>query len=316
MQLLTPVPVSVSGFPITYDSTIFSLGSCFAEHISQKLRYFQFDNSVNPLGILFHPEALEKLISFAVSGKTFTASDVFFHNDRWHCFDAHSDLSGPDRGALLDNLNLAVSQSREWVSSASHFIITLGTAWAYRHEVSGAIVANCHKVPQREFTKELLSAERISRAICSIADSIRSVNPRAQIIFTISPVRHIKDGFTGNQLSKASLISGLHNAIEARPDCHYFPSYEIVMDELRDYRFYASDMLHPNQLAIDYIWEKFARAWISDAAAAGMSEVDAIRKALAHRPSDAASEQHAAFLASVHHRIEALRARLPNADFD
>ncbi|MBD3583369.1 GSCFA domain-containing protein [Flavobacterium selenitireducens] len=314
MQFTTPVPISKSGFPISYDSRLFSMGSCFAENIAQKLDHFQFRNVVNPFGILFHPLALEKAFGFFCDGKVFDGSDVFFHNGRWHCFDVHSGLSSPDKESLITTLNQITSDASETLREATHIVITLGTAWVYRNNGSGEFVANCHKVPQREFSKELLAPEAVSRSVSAMCDVIANLNTGAHVIFTISPVRHLKDGFVENQRSKSHLISGLHASIEKRENCHYFPSFEIVMDELRDYRFYASDMIHPNQVAIDYIWERFVSSWIADACADDMSEVDAIRKALAHRPFEPDSEQHNKFRSTVREKIETLRKRLPFLD--
>jgi len=315
MQLITPVSIAKSPNPISYASEILSLGSCFAENISEKLEYFKFRNVVNPFGILFSPDAIEKFIAYAVSGKVFSEADVFFHNERWHCFDAHSDLSDPDRQRLIADLNHRISSAREKMATATHFIITPGTAWVYRKIDTDALVANCHKVPQREFSKEWLSPDAVCASVRSIIDRILELNPTARIIFTISPVRHLKDGIIQNQMSKSNLISGLHQALQGMPNCHYFPSFEIVMDELRDYRFYASDMMHPNQLAIDYIWEKFVAAWISASEYETMQEVDGIRKALAHRPFNPDSEQHRKFLESLEKRIGQIREKLPLASF-
>lgn len=283
--------------------------------MAEKFDYFQFRNDVNPFGILFHPQALARFVQFASEKKSFTEADIFYHSERWHCFDAHSDLSHPDKQTLLANLNQAIKSTHENLQTATHFIITFGTAWVYRKSDSGNLVANCHKVPQYEFSKEILGVDDISRSVCRIVDLISRLNPNAQIIFTVSPVRHIKDGFIENQRSKSHLLAGLHSALENAGNCHYFPSYEIVMDELRDYRFYTSDMIHPNQTAIDYIWEKFVFCWISEKVSADMNEVDAIRKALAHKPFNPDSEQHRKFVSSIENRIQKLRERLPLLDF-
>lgn len=315
MQFTTPVPVPKSDFPISYDSEVFAVGSCFAENMSAKFRHFGFRNTVNPFGILFHPLAIERFLEFAVGNKQFSESDVFHHIDRWNCFDAHSDLSANDKEILIGNLNSAIASSGEKMKSATHFIITLGTAWAYRNIGSGELVANCHKVPQKEFSKELLSVQAIEKSIGECVNLIRSANPSAQIIFSVSPVRHIKDGIVGNQRSKANLISGLHSALE-KADAHYFASYEITMDELRDYRFYAPDMLHPNQIAIDYIWEKFCESWISPEDFQLMAEVDSIKKAKAHRAFNPDSTSHQTFLVSLENRMQNLRKRLPHIGLD
>lgn len=318
MHFTTPIPIPKSSNPIDYHSRIVSLGSCFAVNIGQKLDYFKFRNITNPFGILFHPLALEKFIGFAVNAKTFTEADIFYHNDCWQCFDAHSDLSHPDKDTVLDSLNDAVTLAYAEIKTATHLIITLGTAWVYRHSESGNLVANCHKVPQKQFTKELLSVEAIKQSLENIISMVRDTNPSAQIIFTVSPVRHIKDGFTQNQWSKANLISALHETLAIPPlgvRGLYFPSYEIMMDELRDYRFYAQDMIHPNQTAIDYIWERFTGAFIAPEAHKTMQEVENIQKGLAHRPFNPQTESHQQFLASLNTRIGTLKRQFPHISF-
>jgi lysophospholipase L1-like esterase len=285
--------------------------------MGQKLDYFKFRNSTNPFGILFHPVALEKFIGFAANAKTFTEEDIFFHNERWHCFDAHSDLSHTDKDVLLTNLNSAIADTSELLKKSSHIIITLGTAWVYRNIESNALVANCHKVPQKEFIKELLSVATIQQSLQNIISLIHTVNPTAQILFTVSPVRHIKDGFIQNQWSKANLISALQETLNAGPKLNsfYFPSYEIMMDELRDYRFYSEDMIHPNQTAIDYIWERFTEACISPETTEIMKIADSIQKGLQHRSFNPQSQQHLAFVAKLQEKIAVLQKQHPHITF-
>lgn len=318
MHFTTPIPILKSSNPIDYHSRIVSLGSCFAVNIGQKLDYYKFRNATNPFGILFHPLAIEKFIGFAINGESFTEVDIFFHNGRWHCYDAHSDLSHPDKDAMLAGLNTAAALAKAEISSATHLIITLGTAWTYRHSESGNLVANCHKVPQKEFTKELLSAEAIKQSLENIISMVEKSNPSAHLIFTLSPVRHIKDGFTQNQWSKSNLISALHEVLSTgnrKPSTTYFPSYEIMMDELRDYRFYAQDMIHPSETAIDYIWERFAETFTSTEAQNTMQEVETIQKSLSHRPFNPGTEQHKQFLTSVNDRITRLKQQFPHISF-
>jgi hypothetical protein len=307
MQFRTQIPISKSNYPIDYNSKIMSLGSCFAVNMAEKLDYFKFQNSCNPVGILFHPLAIEKLIDFAVSGKQFTENDIFFHNERWHCFDVHSDLSTSNKEDLLASLNAIIKSTNRKISEATHFIITYGTSWVYRNIESDSIVANCHKVPQKQFKKELLSIEEIEKSIANTLKLIRSVNPNCNIVFTVSPVRHIKDGFVENQWSKANIISALHKTFDFRlSTVTYFPSYEIMIDELRDYRFYAEDMLHPNQVAIDYIWKRFKETSISENAFAVMDEVENIQKSLSHKPFNPDSESHLKFETKVREKITKL----------
>ncbi len=315
MHFTTRVPIGHYNNQIGYNSSVVSLGSCFAVNIGAKFDHFKFRNVTNPFGILFHPLALEKFVSFAVNGKTFTEADIFFHEGRWHCFDAHSELSDADPENLLRNLDAAVKSANAELTNASHLVITLGTAWVYRHTSSGNLVANCHKIQQKQFTKELLGVQEIEQSIRGIMRMVLTLNPYINFIFTVSPVRHIKDGFAENQRSKAHLIAGLHEAIGSNDRAFYFPSYEIMMDELRDYRFYAGDMIHPSQQAIDYIWERFADACILTESKSLMAEIDSIQKGLSHRPFNPDGEQHQKFLHALQQKISTLRKKYPHMVF-
>lgn len=310
MQFTTPIPIPKNEFLIDYTSKIISIGSCFAVNMAEKLDYYKFQNSCNPFGILFHPLAIEKLIELAVAEKKFTDDDVFFHNERWHCFDAHSDLSTSNKDELLATLNAILVSVRKYIIQASHCIITYGTSWVYRNIESQKIVANCHKVPQKQFQKELLTVATIQGSITNTVNLIHTLNPECKLIFTVSPVRHIKDGFVENQRSKANIISALHETFDFQlSTISYFPSYEIMMDELRDYRFYTEDMLHPNQTAINYIWKRFADAVISEKACTTMDEVEGIQKSLAHKPFNPESESHLKFQAKVIEKITILESQ-------
>ena len=318
MNFRTPIPISKSNRLIDYNSNIVSLGSCFAVNMAEKLDYFKFQNTCNPFGILFHPLAIEKFIDFAVSKKQFTENDIFFHNELWHCFDAHSDLSNPDREELLVSLNAVVQSTKIAIEQASHVIITYGTSWVYKNIESNEVVANCHKVPQKQFEKSILSIETIQKSIRNTIDLIQKVNSKCCVIFTVSPVRHIKDGFVENQWSKANLISSIHQVIQTehlKLNTGYFPSYEIMMDELRDYRFYSEDMLHPNQVAIDYIWKRFKETTISDAVFTTMEEVENIQKSLMHRPFNPQSESHLKFVSKLNEKITKLETQNPFMKF-
>lgn len=318
MNFTTKIPIAKSANPISYSSKIVSLGSCFAENMGEKFSYFKFDSIVNPFGIIFNPVSIEKLISRVAGNQKFIEDDVFFHNDLWQCFDVHSELSHTDKGQLLVNLNSLIESTNNQITKSTHIIITYGTSWVYRSKSSGNIVANCHKVPQNQFGKELLSVQTIEESIRNTIDLIRKINPDCIFIFTISPVRHIKDGFVENQRSKSHLIVALHNLLQTehfKLNTEYFPSYEIMMDELRDYRFYAEDMLHPSQTAIDYIWERFSESHISEASHSIMEEVANIQKALAHRPFNPDSDAHQRFLLNLKGRIEKLQQHFPYLTF-
>lgn len=312
MQFRTQIPISKSNNPIDYNSKILSVGSCFAENMAEKFDYFKFQNETNPFGIIFNPASIEKLFSRVCKEELFMEKDVFFHNERWHSFEVHSDLSNADRQELLESLNKAVTETNKKIKEATHIIITFGTSWIYRNLESHEIAANCHKVPQKQFSKELLSVEVIQKSIQNTIDLIQTLNPDINFIFTISPVRHIKDGFTENQVSKSHLFTALHQVLKTH---NYFPSYEIMMDELRDYRFYNEDMLHPNQIAIDYIWKLFSENYISQESISTMQEVDEIQKSLRHRSFNPESEQHQKFLAKLQQKITLLGEKLPHIKF-
>lgn len=318
MKLQTTISLHSAKNQIGYESQVLILGSCFAENIGSKLDYFKFQSFQNPFGILFHPLAIAKLISKAVKKETYSEDDIFFLNERWHCFDAHSDVSKPSKENLLEELNSGLENMYEEITKATHVLITLGTAWVYRNIATDGIVANCHKVPQKEFSKELQTVEEIRYCLRDILENVQAINKKAKFIFTVSPVRHLKDGFVESQRSKAHLISAVHQIIQTSHFAlctSYFPSYEIMMDELRDYRFYKTDMVHPNQLAIDYIWEKFKKVWISPDTFAVLEKVESIQKGVLHRPFNASSESHQQFLKSLGDKIAYLQQEYPHMKF-
>ena len=232
----------------------------------------------------------------------YSENDIFFHNERWHCYEVHSDWSNYNAAEFLENLNAVLRTSLIQLFQASHIIITYGTSWVYRNTESNAIIANCHKVEQKEFKKEILSIETIEKSIQNTIGYFQIINPNVNFIFTVSPVRHLKDGVVENQLSKAHLISAIYQQLQTEQcklNTEYFPSYEIMMDELRDYRFYAEDMIHPSEVAIDYIWQRFSETTISEENHSIMNEIEIIQKGLAHRPFNPNSQSHMQFLSKL-----------------
>lgn len=310
MNFTTKIPITQNANPIDYNSKIVSFGSCFAENMGDKLLYYKFQTQVNPFGIIFNPFSIEKLIERVVLQRYFTKDDIFFFNERWHCYEVHSELSDADAEVVLSKLNRILSDTQKQLQQATHIIITYGTSWVYRHIETNAIVANCHKVPQKQFSKELLSIDSIQKAIQNTVSLIATLNPKCNFIFTVSPVRHLKDGFVENQVSKAHLIAAIYATTNTKQQTlNYFPSYEIMMDELRDYRFYADDMMHPSPMAIDYIWERFAATQIDASAITTMELVQTIQKGLAHRPFNPNSESHQRFEANLKEKIATLEAQ-------
>ncbi|MEY8020907.1 GSCFA domain-containing protein [Muriicola sp. SD30] len=318
MELQTHVPLDKAPIPISYDSEIMLLGSCFANHIASRLTYFQFRNRVNPFGTLFHPQAITNLIIRSIKGKKFRKEELIYHQESWHSFEVHSEMSRAEADDLLTGLNTGLQELREFLLNASHLVITLGTAWGYKSKDKDSWVANCHKVPQSEFTKILSTPADIKEHLFNALTAVFEINPEIGVLFTVSPVRHLKDGFVENQRSKAHLMVAVHELVEqfSNEKVYYFPSYELMMDELRDYRFYEADMVHPNALAVNYIWEKFSPVCIDDKEHAVMLSVEEIRKGLAHIPFNPHSEANKAFKLALGEKIDDLRKRYPFMKFE
>ncbi|MDT0641427.1 GSCFA domain-containing protein [Zunongwangia sp. F363] len=322
MEFRTIVPTKEQQPKIDYNSKIFMLGSCFTENIGEKLEYFKFQNFRNPFGIFFHPRAIENFLDRVVSRFKYKDEDVFRHNERWHSFEAHSELSNSNKKNLLRDLNTGLRNSGKFLKSATHIVITLGTAWGYYHKDLDETVANCHKVAQQEFEKQLMTVDEIRQSLLQILSSIHLINPKASIIFNISPVRHLKDGFTDNQWSKSNLLAALQQCLsefsqnkEWGETLSYFPSYEIMMDELRDYRFYAEDMVHPNKTAVDYIWKQFQKTWISAEAEPTLKEVERIQKSLSHRSFNQKSKAHQKFQKQLQGKMQKLQKKYSHIKF-
>ena len=315
MKLQTQIPLKPLENSIDYNAKVFLMGSCFVENIGEKFSYYKFQSLVNSFGIIFHPKAIENLISRIIQQKKFTKEDVFFLNERWHCFEVHSVLSNPSEEIFLNKLNEILEESFSFLKTASHIVFTLGTAWGYENKESANLVANCHKVPQKNFNKVLFNAIEIEASLKIITRLIKEINPKAAILFTVSPVRHLKDGFIENQRSKAHLITAIHQIIEKDTSISYFPSYEIMMDELRDYRFYAEDMIHPNKTAINYIWEKFKETAVASSCTNTMKEVEKIQSGLSHRPFNTESDEFIKFQEKLQQKIVYLSEKHPHITF-
>lgn len=315
MHFSTKITIPQSRFPIDYDCKIILLGSCFAENMGEKFNYFKLQTTVNPFGIIFNPVSIAKIIERSVRKNYFKETDVFYHNELWQSFEVHSEHSNIDKNSFLISLNELIDATHQQLTEATHLFITLGTSWVYRNIETNNIVANCHKVAQNQFTKELLKSTEIENSITTLIALVKSINSRCTFTVTVSPVRHIKDGFVENTVSKAHLIAALHQITNQHPTLTYFPAYEIMMDELRDYRFYSEDMLHPNATAVDYIWELFCKSFVAVPAVQTMSAIDAIQKGLAHKPFNPNSDVHQKFETHLKTKIEAIQKAFPHISF-
>jgi len=315
MKWRTEVEISKGPRPVGYPDGVVVLGSCFADHLGKKLAYYQYRHLANPFGVLFHPIPMERLLHRSFEGLRFTGEDLFEHQHLWRCLEVHSRLAGPSREKTLVGMNTALEAVRIAVESASHIVITLGTAFAFRHSADSVLVANCHKLPQELFSRELTPVPDLVRSLESTVAMIRGINHRIHILFTVSPVRHIRDGLVENQRSKAHLLSAVHQVVD-QAQVHYFPAYELLMDELRDYRFYDRDLIHPTEQAVDFVWEKFRDSWVDPGAIPVMKRVEAIRKQLAHRKLNGEPDADFTPGETLVQRVESLKADYPFIHFD
>ena len=314
MKFRTAIKCRPAARQIDHRSKVVLLGSCFSEHMEAKFDHFKFDSFSNPFGILFHPLAIEKAVQDCISENYYTQDSLIKHRDSWLSLNHHSKFDHSDSEKTLTAINQNIDYAHAALKTASHVIITLGTSWVYKWNENDQVVGNCHKISQKNFTKQLLTSEEILGSLKGIIKHIRSVNTDVNFIFTLSPVRHLKDGFIENSLSKALLLAAIHE-LQEDPETFYFPAYEIMIDDLRDYRFYKSDMIHPSEMAVDYIWNLFGSSWLSEASRELMIEIDEIQRSLAHRPFDPNSDGHKKFEMNLEEKIENLQVRHPQIKF-
>ena len=283
MKFRTEITMSPAPFSISHSDKVMMMGSCFAENISDRMLCAGFTVNVNPFGVVYNPASLANGLQELIFRKPYTEADLFLHEGAYHSFSHHSRFSGRDKTAVLEKINTTLADASEFLRQAQLLIITFGTAYVYHLVSTGKVVSNCHKLPAREFEEKRLTVEQITEQWNQLIRDIRTVNPEIKILFTVSPIRHWKNGANANQLSKAVLLLAVDEMIQSNRQCFYFPAYEIVLDDLRDYRFYADDLIHPNSQSIDYIWEKFSDAFFNPSTVKLIREYEAKQKALNHR---------------------------------
>lgn len=310
----TEVELPHPSFGLSHDDTIVMLGSCFAENIGQKLLRAKFDVDINPYGIVYNPISVAKVLMEILACKQYAEADVFSYGGLWHSFMHHGSFSCIDRGDCIEGINRRIRKAYEKLLSADCLILTFGTAYVY--SLDGVVVSNCHKLPEKRFQRSLASVGKLLSEMSEAVDRLFGINPAVKVICTVSPVRHMRDGFHNNQLSKSSLLL-LSEELRGKygDRFFYFPSYEIMMDELRDYRFYADDMLHPSQVAIDYVWSCFCKTFFSSATMALIGEFEKIRSGLQHRPLHPDSDEYRRFVNSLKEKIYAMSHQYVNLDF-
>ncbi len=311
MQLTLELNVPPIQKPIKYTNKIMLIGSCFTENMSERLLQHRFSVMSNPHGILFNPLSVASSIDSYVSNKQYTKGELFYLNELWNSWDHHTRFSHTDADTALAMINQSQKEAAAFVRDADYVIITLGSAFQYYLTEKDKAVANNHRAPAQWFHKELLDIEMIVAAMDFSLDKLLSVNPGVQIIFTISPVRHIRDGVVDNNRSKARLIEAVHELCEKYKQAYYFPAYELIIDILRDYRYYDIDFVHPNYLATSFVWEQFVNACIDADTKTLMKDVLEISTARAHRTRFPDTEAHRKFKASYVQKIEELQKKFP-----
>ncbi|MFR9165400.1 MAG: GSCFA domain-containing protein [Dysgonomonas sp.] len=311
MQFRTKIDIPKSELSIDHQMKTMLFGSCFSENIGNRLIDNKFYVNKNPFGIIYNPSSISKVIRRIIVGEKFTENDLFYHNHLYGSFLHHGSFSDTDKDCCLQNINASLDKAHSDLSDADLLIITFGTAYAYRLKDTKKIVSNCHKFPASEFERERLNIDDIVNDWSLLIQNLRTINPNIKFLFTVSPIRHWKDGAHENQLSKSLLLLSIDRLEKTFGDAYYFPSYEIMMDELRDYRFYAEDMLHPNDVALEYIWKLFQDAYFTDQTKSIGKEWSAIRKAIDHKPFNKDTELHKQFLRQTLLRAETFQNKYP-----
>ncbi|MEG1562497.1 MAG: GSCFA domain-containing protein [Bacteroides sp.] len=317
MNLITTVELPTRLPAITHAQHLLLLGSCFTENMGTLLTGHAFRTDVNPFGILYNPQSLATALREIVSGRRYTETDLFFFRECWHSPMHHGSFSSASPVEALERINTRLQYAHRHLDVTDWLLLTFGSAYVYEQRSTGQIVANCHKLPEKEFIRRMLTVEEIVTDYTSLLCGLQARCPQLKLLFTVSPIRHARDGMHANQLSKATLLLAVDRLQTAFPNVvHYFPSYEIVLDELRDYRFYADDLLHPSPLAVRYLWERFSATFFSPETQTIMEECEKISKAFAHKPFQPDSEEHKRFLKQIVLKIERLKEKYPYLDFE
>ena len=292
MNFSTPVELPKGLPPITHAQQLLLMGSCFAENIGRLLKENSFHCDVNPFGILYNPFSVLEALQEILLGKQYTVSDLFFYRDCWHSPMHHGAFSAASAEETLQQINIRLQQAHERMDRTDWLLLTWGTAYVYQQKETGRIVSNCHKQPEKMFTRRILTVDEIVCEYTRFLETLQDRNPALKVLFTVSPIRHARDGMHANQLSKATLLLAIEQLQKTFPTTvFYFPSYEIVLDELRDYRFYADDMIHPSTVAVNHIYECFGRSFFSEETADLAARAHKIVMRLRHRPLNPATAE-------------------------
>lgn len=312
MKFRTNIAPTKTRFSLTHEQPVMLMGSCFAENIGEKLDSYKFNKQVNPFGILYNPASIANALIALLENEKYTEEDLLFQNGLWHHYNFHGKFSHVDKAVCLEQVNAAVQNGHDFLLSTDTLFITFGTAWTFILKDTEEVVANCHKVPAKNFDRELLKLEEIVQMYTVLIKQLLRVNPKMNIVFTVSPVRHWKDGAIDNHLSKSILTVAVHQLVEQFIPVQYFEAYELMLDDLRDYRFYAEDMLHPSVQAIDYIWNHFSETYFFEDTQHLNKRIEKVQKGLNHRFLFPDSEEAKEFKAKVAAEVELLKRDYPH----
>ena len=316
MKFRTEVNLPVSGVSLEIEDHVFSMGSCFATELSDLLQTGQIQTLNNPFGTVFNPFSINHAIKKLHDAELYSEEDLVQFNDEVISLDHHSSFNSRYLHQTLEKINTEIEAGNRFLQETNWVIITYGTSFIYEFLPKKKLVANCHKIPGKHFEKRLLTNLELTDSIYETVTLLKDIcKENVQILFTVSPVRHTKDGMVANNLSKSKLISAVHDILPQFENCHYLPVYEILMDDLRDYRFYKEDLIHPNKQAVQYIWEKFGNAYFSDETMDFVEENFKIAKALQHKTSDETSPKHQEFLSTIEKRIAAQQTKVKHTIF-
>jgi hypothetical protein len=315
MELLLPFQVTTSPVKISYTDKILFVGSCFTEEIGKQMEDLKFNVLQNPNGILYDPISISSSINSYIENKQYKEDDLFMLNELWHSWQHHSIFSGLDKEKVLQDINHSQNEAHQFLKSASWLVITAGTSFNYHLKETREPVANCHKAPSNYFEKKIISIDEIVSRFSTVITKLQSFNPKLKIIFTISPVRHVKDGVIENNRSKARLIEAIHFVKEKFQDVFYFPAYELIIDILRDYRFYKIDLVHPSDAATVFVFENFCDAFVDEPGKKLLEEIKMIVAAINHKPFQKESVAHKKFVKAQLEKIKIISAKFPSIDF-
>lgn len=316
MELITPLHIPDYAFPLDYNSRVMLIGSCFTTHLGEQLLRHKFHTLYNHAGVVFDAMGIAAQLQQVIKQEHVPEADFFRHNSLWNHWNYHSDCSHTSRTAAAQQLNQRIENAHRFLQTATHLIITVGTAFSYRLRENDTYVVNCHKMPQADFSKELCSVAAMTTALQQSIDALLHLNPALKIILTVSPVRHLRDGLTENNRSKARVLETVHTLCENNAACSYFPAYELVTDVLRDYRWFAADLAHPTAQAAEYVFHRFSAGSITLPAQETMKQVLQVTTAMLHRPRFADTPEHAQFKKRMLEQVRHLAKALPGIDWN